>query len=116
MKPTLNIIVIISFGIILFGFNCEESRLDNLERRLNAFRNILPKELKGKFDSGDYQDVVVDLDSLLSSDLNFKRVYERLKDREAINVFSVPGVVDFYREYFVEEIEKIKKKKEQEDF
>jgi hypothetical protein len=115
MRPTVNIIVLISFSIILFVIGCEESRLDNLERRLNAFRNILPEELKDKFDSGEYQGVVDGLDSLLSSDLNLKRDYEKIKDKEAINVFSSQEVVDYFREYFVEEIENLKEKKELED-
>ena len=110
MKLTLSIIGIISFSIILFVFGCEESKLVNLEKRLNAFRNILPEEIKEKFDSGEHQDVVAGLDSLLSSDLNFKRDYEKIKDKEAINVFSTQEVVDYFREYFVEEIEKLKKK------
>jgi hypothetical protein len=111
MKRTSKIGVIISITIILFVSGCEESKLVNLEKRLNAFRNILPEELKEKFDSGEHQDVVAGLDSLLSSDLNFKRDYEKIKDKEAINVFSTQEVVDYFQEYFVEEIEKLKKKK-----
>ena len=76
---------------------------------MNAFRNILPQELREKFDSGSYPDVVLGLDSLLSSDVTFKQEYERFKDKETINVFSTQEVVDFYREYFVEEINKLKK-------
>jgi hypothetical protein len=110
MKRTSKIGVIISITIILVVFGCEESKLVDLEKRLNDFRNILPEELKEKFDSGEYHNVVLGLDSLLSSDMNFKRDYEKIKDKEAINVFSTQEVVDYFREYFVEEIEKLKKK------
>lgn len=112
MKKTLILIGTIWLSIILFVPGCEESKLGNLERRLDAFRDILPEELKEKFDSGDYQDVVTGLDSLLSSDSTFRKDYKILKDKEAINVFSTQEVVDFYREYFVEEIKRLKKKKE----
>ena len=78
---------------------------------MDDFRNILPEDLRTYFDSGEHQDVVVGLDSLLSSDLNFKRDYEKIKDKEAINVFSTKDVVDFYREFFVQEIDKLKKGK-----
>ncbi len=112
MKKTFQITIItLSLSLFLFGLSCEESKLENLQKRLDAFRNILTEELRGKFDSGDYQEVVTGLDSLLSSDLTFKKEYERLKDSEAINVFSTQEVVDFYREFFVEEIDKLKTKK-----
>ena len=106
----------VSFTLILlssFLFLCcgQDSRLKNLQERLDAFRNILPRELREKFDSGSCQDVVAGLDSLLSSDSTFGREYEKLKDEEAINVFSTQEVVDFYREFFVEEINKIKRNK-----
>lgn len=95
---------------VLFLFCSQEPRLDNLQKRLDTFRNILPQELRQKFDAGNYQDVVAGLDSLLSKDSAFKGKYEKLKDQEAINVFSTREVVDFYREYFVEEIQRLKEK------
>ncbi len=102
--------------LFLFLFCCEESKLDNLQRRLDDFRYVLPEEMRKQFDSGDYQYVIVGLDSLLASDFTFKQDYDKLKDKEAINVFSTQEVVDYFREYFVKEIEKLKKKKEKEDF
>jgi len=112
MKKTFKLtVIILSLSIFLFVLSCEESKLENLQKRLDAFRNILTEELRGKFDSGNYQEVVAGLDSLLASDLTFKQDYERLKDNEAINVFSTQEVVDFYREFFVEEIDKLKMKK-----
>lgn len=110
MKTNLQLIrAILILSVFFLAFSCGESRLENLQDRLNAFRNILPQELREKFDSGSYLDVILGLDSLLSSDVTFKQEYERLKDKETINVFSTQEVVDFYREYFVEEINKLKK-------
>jgi hypothetical protein len=103
---------ILFFSLFLFLFCCEKSEYENLQMRLDDFREVLPEGLRMKFDSGDYQSVVIGLDSLLSSDLNFNKKYERLKDKEAINVFSAQEVVDFYREYFVERMEKLKREKE----
>lgn len=112
----LSTIILLFLFVLLFALSCEESKLENLEKRLEAFRKILPEELREKFDSGVYQDVVVGLDSLLSSDFDFKREYEKLKDKEAINVFSTQEVVDFYREYFVEEMNKLKKNEKRRTF
>jgi len=93
---------------VLFVFCSQESRLENLQKRLDAFRNILPQELREKFDTGDYPDVAAGMDSLLSQDSPFKGEYEKLKDQEAINVFSTQEVVDFYREHFVKKIDRLK--------
>jgi hypothetical protein len=111
MKKILSL-PLVFLSLFLFNFCCEESKLEDLQNRLDDFRNILPEELKVKFDSGEYQDVVAGLDSLLSTDFTFKQDYEKLKDKEAINVFSTQELVDFYRQYFVEELNRLKKKKE----
>jgi hypothetical protein len=52
------------------------------------------------------------IDSLLQADENFKTRYEQMKDKELINVFTPEEVVDFFKTYFVEEIEKGKKSKD----
>ncbi len=59
---------------------------------------------------GDYGQVAQDIDSLLSSDSTFIIAYERVKDQEAINVFTPTEVVEFYRVYIVGEIQKEKGK------
>lgn len=112
MKRTSKVpFILIIVCLFFFLFCSQDSRLENLQKRLDAFRNILSQELREKFDSGSHQDVVAGLDSLLTSDLTFKRQYEELKDEEAINVFSTREVVDYYQEYFVEEIKRLKGKK-----
>ena len=101
-----SLITILIFALTLVG--CEESRVENLQKRLDAFRNILPQELRAEFDNKNYDKVVFGIDSLLGVDEGFKDNYEKLKDQEAINVFSPQDVVDFFKTYFVEEIEKEK--------
>ncbi len=104
-----------SLGILLclcMLMGCEKSKVEILQSRLDRFRDILPPELRQEFDSGNYQTVVTGIDSLLQNVSVFKEDYERLKHQELIDVFSAEEVVDFYREHFVEEIEKLKQKKD----
>ncbi len=97
---------------LTFAIGCEESKIQILQRRLDNFRNILPPELKQQFDSKNYQAVVAGIDSLLENAPEFKKRYQRLKHEELIDVFSPQEVVDFFREHFVEKIERLKLKKE----
>lgn len=92
--------------------NCERSKVESLQDRLDAFRNILPPELKQRFDSKDYQSVITGIDSLVQEDSEFKGSYERLKHDELIDIFSAQEVVDFFRVHFVEEIERLQQTKE----
>lgn len=95
---------------ILVFFNCEKSEMQILQERLDNFRNILPVELRTEFDSKKYDEVIKGIDSLSQSVPIFKEKYEELKHEELIDVFSTREVVDFFREYFVEKIENLKKK------
>jgi len=95
-------------------FSCGESKVQNLQKRLDAFREILPEKVRRDFDSKSSENVVKGIDSLLAVDASFQNKYDKVKDQEAINVFSVQEVVDFYKEYFVMEIEKLKQIKDKE--
>jgi hypothetical protein len=101
----------ILFLLLLF-VGCEKSKVEILQERLDAFRNILPEKIREEFDLKNYERVMIGIDSLLEHDPAFKERYEKLKDQELINVFSTQEVVDFFRVYFVDEIEKLKGKKE----
>lgn len=100
------------FFLLLAFIGCEKSEVKILQERLDAFRNILPQEIKEEFDSKDYEKVVVGLDSLLEHDSLFKEEYQNIKDQELINLFSTQEVVDFFRVYFVDEIERLKDRNE----
>jgi len=91
---------------------CEESKVETLQTRLDNFRNILPPELREEFDSENYENVAKGIDSLLQEVPAFKDSYDKLKREELIDVFSPEEVVEFFREYFVEEIEKLKREKD----
>ena len=103
-KYALSLFIIITLLLTLSG--CQKSRLQDLQQRLDNFRNILPQNLRAEFGSKNYDAVVKGIDSLLEVDENFKQRYEKMKDNEAINVFTSQEVVDFFKTYFVEEIEK----------
>lgn len=106
-KVILSLILVTVLLSSLAG--CQKSRVQNLQERLDAFRNTLPQNLRSKFDSKNYEEVVKGIDSLLKVDENFKTRYEQMKDKEVINVFTPEEVVDFFKTHFVEEIEKEKK-------
>ena len=99
---------IILFLLLVIG--CEKSEVEILQSRLENFRNILPLELRQEFDAKNYQTVAEGIDSLLQVAPLFKEKYQSLKHEELIDVFSPQDVVDYYREYFVEKIDKLKKK------
>ena len=98
--------------LLLFFAGCGRSKVEILQQRLDAFRHILPDQIREEFDSKNYERVVAALDSLLEHAPPFKEKYQRLKDQELINQFSTQEVVDFFRVYFVDEIETLKGKKE----
>ena len=97
--------------LFLFFVGCEKSEVEILQERLNAFRNILPEKIREEFDLKNYEKVVMGIDSLLQYDSSFKEKYQKLKHQELIDVFSTQEVVDFFRVYFVDEIEKLKGEK-----
>ena len=106
-KVTLSFLLII---ILLFSFTgCQKSRVQNLQNRLDAFRNTLHQNLRAEFDSKNHEEVVKGIDSLLQVDEEFKKNFAKMKAEEAIDVFTPQEVVDFFKTYFVEEIEKDKK-------
>ena len=98
--------------LFLLFVGCGKSEVEILQERLDAFTNILPEEIREEFNSKNYEKVVMGIDSLLQYDSSFEEKYKKLKHEEAINVFSTQEVVDFFRVYFVEEIEKLKGQKE----
>jgi hypothetical protein len=96
----------------LLFVGCDKSEVEILQKRLDVFRNILSENTREEFDSKNYEKVVMGIDSLLQHDSSFKEKYQKMKHEEAINAFSTQEVVDFFRVYFVEKIEKLKGKKE----
>ena len=111
-KEKVLLLILLSLFILLYC--CGETEVKSLQKRLDTFREILPENVRKDFDSKSYENVVKGIDSLLAVDVSFQNKYDKVKDQEAINVFSVQEAVDFYKEYFVEEIEKLKQIKDKE--
>ena len=107
MKRALWVLLCLSLTIA-----CEQSKTEILQRRLDNFRNMLSTQLREEFDSSDYAAVAQGIDSLVQADATFREKYQDLKHEELIDVFSPEEVVDFFREHFVEEIERLKQNKE----
>jgi hypothetical protein len=91
---------------------CERSKTEMLQKRLDNFRCILPPEVKQEFDSKNYLAAARSIDSLVQNVPDFKERYESLRHEELIDLFSPEEVVDFFREHFVEEIERLKQTKQ----
>ena len=91
---------------------CERSKTEMLQKRLDNFRGILPPEVRQEFDSKNYQAAAKSIDSLVQNVPDFRKRYESLKHEELIDLFSPEEVVDFFREHFVEEMERIKQTKD----
>lgn len=87
---------------------CQKSRVESLQTRLDEFRNVLPSSIRQQFDSREYESVAAAIDSLIQVDPRFNERYQKVKHEELIDVFSSQEVVDFFREHFVEEIERLK--------
>lgn len=104
-------LLLIAFFLLSFLPGCQKSEIQNLQERLDIFRHTLPESLRVEFDSKNYDRVVRGIDSLIKVDQDFKIRYEKMKDNELINVFTPEEVVDFFKTYFVEEIEKRKRPK-----
>lgn len=108
MNKSLSVIL----ALLLLLLACEKSKVEILQERLDVFRSILPDSIREEFDSKNYENVVIGIDSLLQYDSSFKEEYRKLKHEEAVDVFSTQEVVDFFRIYFADEIEKLKGQKE----
>jgi hypothetical protein len=102
--------ILLTLLCLLVLVSCEKSEVQILQERLDNFRNILPQELRAEFDSKKYDEVTRGIDSLFQSVPAFKENFERIKHDELIDIFSNREVVDFFREYFAEKIERMKKK------
>jgi hypothetical protein len=87
---------------------CQKSRVESLQARLDEFRSVLPSSIRQQFDSREYESVAAAIDSLIQVDPRFNERYQKVKHEELIDVFSSQEVVDFFREHFVEEIERLK--------
>jgi hypothetical protein len=83
-----------------------------LQSRLNeyyVFAGRLPREKVVNFMKAEYEELAPSERDLIPPDQRkFYRAYYAVLDFECIQGFSVPEVVDFFRQYFVERLKKLK--------
>ena len=90
--------------LILMAFctGCTPSRQEQLKSRLDSFRMILPTDAKIAFDKKEYGKVTSEIDSLLAVDSAFAGRWTRIKQTEAIGLFSVAEVVEYFATNFTD--------------
>ena len=87
--------------IILLITGCAPSREDQINTRLEAFKQILPTQVRTDFENEKYDAVIAQVDSLLAVDPAFKTEWEDIKSAEAINLFTTEEVINYFVKYFV---------------
>jgi len=92
------VIILITIGCFA---GCAPSRENQLKARLEAFKTILPEQVRVDFDNKKFDDVVKQVDSLLIADPAFKNNWDDIKAAEAINLFTTQEVIDYFEKYFV---------------
>jgi hypothetical protein len=86
-------------GAILFtGCN---SGVPTMKQRLLKFENVLPPVIRQEFKTGQYEKAIQLITDEYRKNSDFKTKLDQVKDDECINIFSIRQVVEFYRDYFV---------------
>jgi|GEM_PF-1202438 len=81
---------------------CTPSREEQLQIRLDNFRKILPAATREAFDNKEYTKVTSEIDSLLTVDSVFAEHWLKIKQTEAIGLFSVAEVVEYFATNFAD--------------
>jgi hypothetical protein len=110
-KIVLPIIVAAAVLILVFGA-LKETEEENLAKRLEKWREVLPDDIRAKFDAGEDSACADMIEKRLASDADFKKRYEALQDEELTPVFSPEDMVDYYRVYFVDRLAEIRAEKQ----
>ncbi|MCK4778511.1 MAG: hypothetical protein KAS39_09020, partial [Actinomycetia bacterium] len=93
-KKIISLFLII---MIIITAGCQSSENKNLSKRLSAFKEILPEDIKTEFDSKHYETVKVKLQERIINDLEFLKKYNGFKSDEDIDVFTVDQVIDYMK-------------------
>jgi hypothetical protein len=80
---------------------CAPTREEQIKSRLENFKTILPEKTRADFENEKYDDVVLQIDSLLVADPVFAARWNEMKSAEAINLFTTAEVIDYFVTYFV---------------
>jgi hypothetical protein len=110
-KIVLPIMVAGAVLILVLGA-LKETEEENLARRLEKWREVLPADIRARFDAGDDAGAARMIGERLKADAAFKKRYEALQDEELTPVFSPEDMVDYYRVYFVDRLGEIRAEKQ----
>ncbi len=105
-------IIVAGAALILILGSLKETEEENLHKRLDKWRAVLPADVRARWDAGDDKACATMIEERLKADAAFKKRYEALQDEELTPVFSPADEVDYYRVYFdgrIKEIEKAKR-------
>ena len=86
--------------LMVLATGCSKGVL-TMKERLEKFEKILPSEIRTAFDAGNYQQTIKLMEKEYEKNQQFKVLLDKVKDDEAINLFTIKEVVEFYRDYFV---------------
>ena len=78
------------------GISCGAYQQDNPKYRLKIFYVLLTAEEKSAFEAGNLDGVTKSLSQRLQSEADLSSKWKLLKEKEAINLFSVEDVVSFF--------------------
>jgi hypothetical protein len=110
-KIVLPIMVAGAVLILVLGA-LKETEGENLARRLERWREVLPADIRAQFDAGEDSAAAAMIEERLKADAAFKERYEALQDEELTPVFSPEDMVDYYRVYFVDRLAEIRAEKQ----
>jgi len=106
-KITLPIIVAAAALILVLGA-LKETEEQNLEKRLQKWRAVLPTDIRARFDTGQDEKCAAMIEERLKTDAAFRKRYLALQDEELTPVFSPRDMVDYYRVYFAGRLDEIR--------
>jgi hypothetical protein len=110
-KIVLPIMVAGAVLILVLGA-LKETEEENLAQRLEKWREVLPADIRARFDAGEDAAAAGMIEERLKADAAFKKRYEALQDEELTPVFSPEDMVDYYRVYFVDRLAEIRAEKQ----
>lgn len=106
-KIVLPIMVAAAALILVLGA-LKETEEQNLQKRLDKWRAVLPTDIRAQFDAANDDACARMIDERLKTDGAFKKRYEALQDEELTPVFTPRDMVDYYRVYFVGRLNEIR--------
>lgn len=100
-KKYLIISGLVILGLIFYSLFIYKSPVPTFSQRLEKFKNVLPPEIRKEFEAANYEKTTQLMEKEYQKNEAFKKALDQVKDDEAINLFTIREVVEFYRDYFV---------------